>query len=106
MKQAHIFTDSIGGRTLRFLAASKDGQWQALCLDLCLAAQADTFPEAERKIRAMVCEYLYDALEGDDRPYASQLLSRRAPLRYWARYYFRKISRVITRRRGDESRYI
>ena len=67
--------------------ANKDGdQWQIFCIDLCLAAQADTFEEALRKMSAMIKEYVYDAVVGEDREYAGKLLSRKAPLKQRATY--------------------
>lgn len=73
---------------LRCYAEKLDGQWQAFCLDLCLAAQGDSLAEVRQKLEAMICHYVDDALAGEDRAYADQLFSRRAPLKYWAKYYF------------------
>jgi hypothetical protein len=73
---------------LRCYAEKVGNQWQAFCLDLSLAAQGDTFAEAKDKLDAMVAEYVYDALVGDDREHAEQLLTRRAPLRDWLKYYW------------------
>lgn len=72
---------------LRCMAEQKKGQWQVLCLDLCLAAQADTFDEAKAKLEHMICDYVYDALAGEDREFAEQLLNRKAPFRDWVKYY-------------------
>ncbi|MGH2670539.1 MAG: hypothetical protein ACRDH5_15735 [bacterium] len=47
------------------------------------------------KLEAMVAEYVYDALAGEDREYAEQLLARRAPPRDWLKYYwYRVLSRA------------
>ncbi len=73
---------------LRCYAEAVDGQWQAFCLDFDLAAQADTFEEARAKLETMLAEYVYDALAGEDREFADQLLSRRAPWPMWAKFYF------------------
>ncbi|MGH8478209.1 MAG: DUF1902 domain-containing protein [Gammaproteobacteria bacterium] len=73
---------------LRCYAQKVGDQWQALCLDLSLAAQGDTFAEVRDKLDAMVAEYVYDALAGEDREYGPQLLTRRAPLRDWLKYYW------------------
>lgn len=75
---------------LRCLAQKKDGKWQAICLDLTLAAEADTLEQARRKLNEQMVHYLADALIGPDKAFASQLLSRKAPLRYWLKYYFVK----------------
>lgn len=61
--------------------------WVTSCLDLCLAAQADTLDESKKKLEAMICEYVYDAVAGEDKAYAGQLLTRKAPVLEWAKYY-------------------
>lgn len=73
---------------LRCLADRRDGQWQAFCLEFDLAAQAETFEEATRKLEAQIAEYVFDALAGEDSAHADQLFSRSAPLHLWARYYW------------------
>jgi hypothetical protein len=39
----------------------------------------------------MIADYVYDALAGQDKPYAAQLLSRRASLSFRLNYYFIKL---------------
>jgi hypothetical protein len=72
---------------LSCIAEKQGDQWQALCLDLCLAAQADTMDEARDKLEAMIADFVLEATDGPDKDYADQLLNRRAPLKYWLRYY-------------------
>jgi hypothetical protein len=64
---------------LRCYAEKVGDQWQAFCLDLSLAAQGDTFAEVKDKLDAMIAQYVYDALVGDDREYAHQLLTQTRP---------------------------
>ena len=72
--------------------ANKDGdQWQAFCIDLCLASQGDSFPEVKQKLEHMMVEYVYDALAGEDREFAEQLLNRKAPLSQIATYHWIKL---------------
>lgn len=73
---------------LRCFAEKEDGVWQAVCVDFSLAAQADTFDEARAKLHAMISEYVWDALAGEDQPFADDLLRRRAPLSILARYHW------------------
>lgn len=73
---------------LRCYAEKVGDQWQAFCLDLSFAAQAGTFAEVKDKLDAMVFEYVFDALAGEDRDYAEQLLIRRAPPCNWLKYYW------------------
>ena len=71
-------------------AEQKGPVWQAFCLDFNLAAQGGTISEVKAKLHSQISEYIYDALEGEDRAYAHQLLRRRAPLRFWTKYYLFK----------------
>ncbi len=76
--------------------AEYDGEsWSAICLDFTLAAQAETFEEAKNKLEVMIIEYVNDALSGEDRPYARQLLSRRAPLSLWLQYYWMRVKNKL-----------
>jgi hypothetical protein len=77
-----------------------DGQWQAFSLEFGLAAQAESFPAAKSKLDAMIQGYLHDALVGEDRQYARQLLARRSPWWVYARYYFSRLLSLVTRLRG------
>lgn len=69
--------------------------WVAVCLDFTLAAQGDSYDEVKTKLEAMITEYVYDALVGEDKQYASQLLSRTAPLSSWVKYYLILIKNVL-----------
>lgn len=71
-------------------AEQEAGCWVALCLNFNLAAQGDSFEEVKAKLESMIAEYVYDALVGEDKPYAVQLLSRSAPFSVWLKYYFIK----------------
>jgi len=73
--------------TLHCIAKHHSGYWSARCLDFTLYAVGETFDEAKAKLDAQIMEYLYDAIDGQDREFAPQLLLRRAPLRDWVEYY-------------------
>jgi len=85
--EVHIVEIKPAQLLLRCYAERVDNQWQAFCLDLTLAAQGDSFEQARGKLRAMIVEYVTDAIVGEDREFADQLLSRKAPLGEWAKYY-------------------
>ncbi len=76
---------------LRCYAEKKDSIWQAFCIDLNLAVQGETRDEVRVKLQRQISSYLYDALEGEDKEYAAQLLSRKAPIVFRAKYAFYKI---------------
>jgi hypothetical protein len=71
---------------LRCFALRRNGYWVAMCVDLDLAVQADSAHEVKRLLREQIVSYVSDVY-GDDQQFAVQLLSRRAPLRYFAIYY-------------------
>lgn len=87
---------------LRCLAERSGDQWQAFCLDLNLAAQADSAKEVKAKLEAMVSSYLYDALVGEDREHAVDLLARKAPAEIWFKFYLlrarSKVRKFLTRK--------
>ncbi len=72
---------------LRCYANKQDDQWQAFCIDFCLAAQGDSYEEARDKLDNMIHEYIYDALVGEDKEYADDLLERKAPLKQILTYH-------------------
>ena len=69
------------------LAMLRDGQWQAFSLEYGLAVQADSLAIAKKKLDGMIHSYLYDALFGEDRDHAKELLGRKAHWRVYLRYY-------------------
>lgn len=73
---------------LRCYIERKEGYWQAFCIDLCLAVQGDSQAEVRRKLHEQIHDYLSDIIEGEDQPYAAQLLKRKAPLSQIARYHY------------------
>jgi len=72
---------------LRCYVERKSGHWQAFCIDLNLAVQGESQEEVVQKLHQQIHDYLRDIFEGEDRPYAAQLLNRKAPLSLRLRYY-------------------
>lgn len=68
----------------------KNGKWFGICLNFDLAAQADSPEELQKKLRAMIEGYIETILETEDQASVSELLERRAPLKYWFYYYAMK----------------
>lgn len=82
---------------LRCYANKQGDQWQAFCIDLCLAAQGDSFLDVKHKLELMMRGYVYDALAGEDREFADQLLNRKAPFRQIATYHLIRLMHRIGR---------
>ncbi|MBW2167487.1 MAG: hypothetical protein JRG74_15810 [Deltaproteobacteria bacterium] len=81
--------------TLRCYAEKKDDIWQAFCIDLNLAVQGETQDEVRAKLHQQIVSYLHDALEGDDKKYAAQLLNRKAPIGFRVKYTLYRIYRTL-----------
>lgn len=86
---------------LKCYAERKGDQWIAVCLDFDLAVQGDSAKEVRSKMHEMIVEYVGDALVGEDREYAGQLLSRRAPLRLYLKWHTMKIVSGLRRTAGS-----
>lgn len=64
----------------------RDGNlWVAICIDLCLAAQANSSKEAKEKLHAQITEHLHFAFSNPQ--FATQLLKRPAPLKQRLTYH-------------------
>ncbi|MEQ2018664.1 DUF1902 domain-containing protein [Photorhabdus bodei] len=70
---------------LRCMAYRQDGMYVAACLDFSLAAQGDNIEEAINKLEAQIEDYLEEARA--EPQYAKQMLSRKAPLSMWFKYW-------------------
>ncbi|WP_075575001.1 hypothetical protein [Lysobacter antibioticus] len=85
----------------------RDGdQWLGFCLDFTLVTQARSLEEAHRKLDSQIRDYVSDALVGQDRAYANQLLNRRAPLKYWAKFYWTMFQQVLRHRKSKRRRAV
>jgi predicted RNase H-like HicB family nuclease len=73
---------------VRCLLEQKGDQWQAFSLEFGLAAQGDSEQEVRQKLESMIEWYVRDALIGEDREHAYDLLIRRkARWPIFLRYY-------------------
>ncbi len=75
------------GLLIRIYGEKSGDQWSLINLEFSLAAQADTLEEAKSILASQIKEYVVDAVSGQDRPYAGVLLSRRAPAKYWVKWW-------------------
>lgn len=84
---AHRGNDDTLGLTIRCIVERRSDQWQAFSLEFGLAAQGDSMPDAKRRLDSMIRSYVHDALVGEDREHAHELLTRRATWPVIFRYY-------------------
>lgn len=92
---------------LRCYAKQTEGQWVAVCVDLSLAAQADTYAEARAKLEAQVNDYVHEAVTVHA-AYARDLLDRPAPLEQRAEYHWirlkNRVAHALHSRRAQRPR--
>ena len=80
---------------LRCYGEEKNDYWQAFCIDLNLAVQGESLDAVKTKLHAQICEYVTDALVGEDKAFADQLLSRKSPWKIQIKYYIAVILRRL-----------
>jgi hypothetical protein len=71
---------------LRCFSKKDEDQWVSICIDLNLAAQADTQKESRRKLESMIRTYVREAYTCHSK-YKEQLLNRKAPFSMILEYY-------------------
>ena len=81
---------------VRCFAEKKGGQWQAFSLEFGLAVQGDSKAEVKAKLDSVIESYLRDALVGEDREHAYELLSRKATWPVYVKYYLIKTILLVT----------
>ena len=86
---------------LRVYGERSAGQWTLMCLDFSLAVQSDNLHEAKKLLAAQIVMYVRDATVGEDSEHAEILLRRRAPLKYWVKFYWFRARQAITHRRNS-----
>ncbi|MEQ1635869.1 MAG: DUF1902 domain-containing protein [Methylococcales bacterium] len=90
-------------KNIKCYAEKQAGYWAAVCLDFNLAAQDDSLDEVKTKLEVMIRDFIYDALVGEDKPYAAQLLLRHAQLSFWAKYYLIRLRLALNLTDGNQA---
>ncbi len=68
-----------------------------MSLDFGVAAQGKTVEEALSRLDEQIKEYIYDATVGEDKEFEKELLSRKAPLEFFVKYYWFNIKKTVTK---------
>jgi predicted RNase H-like HicB family nuclease len=71
---------------VRCYAYQDDSLWLAFCIDLNLAAQADTLEEAKKNLSEQIADYFFSAFDENEEA-SKYLLTRKAPLSTRLHYY-------------------
>jgi hypothetical protein len=72
--------------SLRCFSKKDEDQWVSICIDLDLAAQAETQKESRKKLESMIRTYVREAYTCHSK-YKEQLLNRKAPFSMILEYY-------------------
>ena len=72
------------------------GKWCGVCLELNLAAEADSAKELRSKLGSMIESYIGSVLETDDKGSIPSLLCRKAPLNDWICYFLIYLLKLIS----------
>ena len=82
------------------------GHWVAACIDLCIAAQAETEEAAKKSLHAQVQDYFDDACQAPTLSRAIEMLSRKAPYSEIMKYHYIKLRAKLGLNHGrSPSRY-
>ncbi|WP_200341055.1 type II toxin-antitoxin system HicB family antitoxin [Rhodovibrio sodomensis] len=87
-------------RTLHCYAEGRDGGWEAICLDLDIAVQGDSFAEVYRALDEAIAAYLetvHDLPESEQR----HLLRRKAPIYVRLSFLLRAVRTILFGRDSD-----
>jgi len=82
---------------VRCLAERKGGNWQIFSLEFGLAVQGESLQDAKRRMELMISSYVYDALVGEDREHAGDLLNRKATFGVYVKYYLAELQLRVQR---------
>ena len=88
-------------RRFRCYAVGRSGNWEAVCIDLSLAAQGRSLDEVRQTLSESIIQYL-DYVEGLPVDEQEAFLNRKAPLGQRMEFYRALLSWLL--RRGGDSR--
>jgi len=79
----------MGAMTLRCYAWGREGDWEAICVDLDIAVQGESFDDVYRSLNVAVRDYIATTTEFSPEV-RERLLGRRTPswLRFWIQFKF------------------
>jgi len=76
---------------IRCYGEKKGDKWIGVCLNLNLATEADSADKLIKKMNGLIRSYLETVYDTENKSSIPELVSRRAPLRDWCKYYLIKI---------------
>lgn len=83
------------------------GRWYAVCVDLNLDAEAESFPAVKQSLDEAIVGYFHTVLDTQDKESLLHLLSRPAPLGDRLTYYVIKhLPKLRSKRHGGDWPYV
>jgi predicted RNase H-like HicB family nuclease len=94
----------LASKSLRCYAEGRDGDWEAICLDLDIAVQGHSFEEVFGSLREAIKLYLesVSSLPADER---RSLLHRPAPITVRLKFLTHALGGLLLGRDGDRQRH-
>lgn len=89
-------------KILRCMAYRQDGVYVAVCLDLSLAAQADSIKEAKDKLEEQI-KGLIAEVKAEPQYARDLILNRKAPLSLWMKYWYIGVMTRFSRKSAEGS---
>jgi predicted RNase H-like HicB family nuclease len=95
----------LASKILRCYAEGRDGEWEAICLDLDIAVQGRSFEDVFRSLRKAIALYLQTIadLRPDER---RLLLRRRTPLSVRLKFVIDAVRVLLSAHRGRKRRHL
>lgn len=82
------------------------GRWYAVCIDLNLDAEAESFPAVKRSLDEAIVGYFLTVLDTQDKESLAHLLSRPAPLKDRLTYHaINHLSKLRSKRHDGDRPY-
>jgi hypothetical protein len=89
-------------RSLQCFAHGRQGDWEAICVDLDIAVQGESFEEVQQGLNQAVSSYI-ELVAKESSTAREALLNRRAPWHVIAKLWIGLvISGLLDRRKGEE----
>jgi predicted RNase H-like HicB family nuclease len=99
-----LSASKLGNRTLHCYAEGRDGEWEAICLDLDIAVQGQSFEEVCASLRQAISLYL-ETLADLEPKQRQSLLRRSAPLSVRLKFLAHAVRGLFSDHDGGSQRH-
>jgi hypothetical protein len=99
-----LTVSDMSNRTLHCYAEGRDGEWEAICLDLDIAVQGRSFEEVFSSLREAVSLYLETVADLEPKEQRS-LLRRSAPISVRLKFLAHAVRGLFSDRQGQRHQF-